>query len=140
MALPFGNREPSSARDPGVGSLCTQPERASFSKLKIIFPLMVFPGPYCFSICPLLAPFAFYLRTGQPEMVLVVKKKKNLPANAGDVRDVDLTRGSGISPGERHGNPLQYSCLENPVDRGAHRATVHGVAKSQTRLNNTNPF
>ena len=55
---------------------------------------------------------------------------KNLPANAGDIRDTDLTPGSGRSPGGGHGNPLQHSCLENPVDRGAWRATVHRVAKS----------
>ena len=59
---------------------------------------------------------------------------KNLPATAGDKRDVDLTPGSGRSPGEGFGDPLQYSCLENPMDRGAWRATVQGVAKSQTRL------
>ena len=44
--------------------------------------------------------------------------------------------GSGRSPGEGNGNPLQYSCLGNPMDRGAWLATVHGVAKSQTRLSN----
>ena len=59
---------------------------------------------------------------------------KNLPANAGDVRDADSTTGSGRSPGEGNGNPLQCSCLENPMDRGACRATVQGVAKSRTRL------
>ena len=52
---------------------------------------------------------------------------KNPPANAGDVRDVGFIPGSGRSPGE--GNPLQYSCLRNPMDRGAWQATVHGVAK-----------
>ena len=57
---------------------------------------------------------------------------KNLPANAGDVRGVCLIPGSGRSPGGGHGNPLQYSCLENPMHRGAGQATVHGVAKSQT--------
>ena len=54
---------------------------------------------------------------------------KNLPANAGDARDVGLISGWGRSPGEWSGNPLQYSCLENPMDRGAWRATVHGVAE-----------
>jgi len=54
---------------------------------------------------------------------------KNLPANA---EDADLIPGSGRSPGGGHGNPLQYSSLENPIDRGAQWATVHGVAKSQT--------
>ena len=59
---------------------------------------------------------------------------KNLPANAGDIRDPGLIPGSRRSPGGRHGNPPQYSCLENPMDRGAWQATVHGIAKSQTRL------
>ena len=55
-----------------------------------------------------------------------------LPANAGDTGDVDLIPGSKRSPGIGNGIPLQYSCLENPTDRGAWWATVHGVAKSQT--------
>ena len=59
---------------------------------------------------------------------------KNLSANAGDVRDAGLIPGSGRFPGGGHNNPLQYSCLENPMDRGAWRVTVHGVAKSQTQL------
>ena len=62
-------------------------------------------------------------------MALVVK---NLPANAGDIRDVGSIPGSERRPGEGNGNPLQYSCLENPRDRGAWQATVHEVAKSQT--------
>ena len=53
---------------------------------------------------------------------------KNLPVNAGDIRDMGSIPGLGRPPGEGHGNPLQYSCLENPIDRGAWRATVHGVA------------
>ena len=57
---------------------------------------------------------------------------KNLPANAGDIRDEGSFPGSGRSPGEGNGNPLQYSCLENPMDRGAWWATVHGVVKSET--------
>ena len=55
---------------------------------------------------------------------------KNLPANAGDVRDVSSIPGLGRSAGGGHGNPLQYSYLENPLDRGAWQATVHGLAKS----------
>ena len=55
---------------------------------------------------------------------------KNPPTNAGDTRGAGLTSGSGRSPGEGNSNPLQYFCLENPVDRGAWQATVHGVAKS----------
>ena len=59
---------------------------------------------------------------------------KNPPANAGDMRHTGLIPGSGRSPGEGHGNPLQYSCLENPEDRGAWQAIVHSVAQSQTQL------
>ena len=55
---------------------------------------------------------------------------KNLPANAGDTRDAGLISGSGRSPGEGNGNPLQYSCLEDSMDRGAWQATVHGVVES----------
>ena len=57
---------------------------------------------------------------------------KNPPANAGDVRDVSLIPESGRSPGGRHDNPLQFSCLENPIDRGAWPATIHRVAESDT--------
>ena len=66
-------------------------------------------------------------------MVLVVK---NLPANAGDTRDVSSVLGLGRSSGVGNGNPLQYSCLENSTDKGAFQPTVHGVAKSQTLLSN----
>ena len=55
-------------------------------------------------------------------------------ASASNVGDPGLIPGSGRSPGEGNGNPLQYSCLENPMDREAWQATVHGVAKSRTRL------
>ena len=59
---------------------------------------------------------------------------KNLPANAGGTGDASLILGLGRSPAGGNGNPLQYSCLENPMDIGAWWATVHGVTKSQTRL------
>ena len=59
---------------------------------------------------------------------------KKLPVNAGDLRDMNLIPGSGRSPGEGHGNPLQYSCLENLMDRGAWQVIVHSVTKSRTRL------
>ena len=62
------------------------------------------------------------------------KVMKNLPINAGDIRNVDLIPGSGRSPGGRQGNPLQYACLENPLDRGAWQAMAHRVAKSRTCL------
>ena len=57
---------------------------------------------------------------------------KNQPADEGNVRDVGSIPGSGRSPGGGHGNLLQYSCLKNPIDRGAWWATVHRVAKSWT--------
>ena len=59
---------------------------------------------------------------------------KNLPVNAGDIRDVSLIPESGRFPGGGHGNPLQYSCLEIPMDRGAWQVIVRGVTKSRTRL------
>ena len=59
---------------------------------------------------------------------------RNPPANAGEAGDKSSIPGSGRSPGGVHGNLFQYSCLKNPVDRGACRATVHGVSKSQTQL------
>ena len=55
---------------------------------------------------------------------------KNLPVIAEDKRDTGLIPGSGRSPGEGNGKPLQYPCLENPMDRGAWRATVHGITES----------
>ena len=64
-------------------------------------------------------------------MELVVK---NLPANTEDIRDMGLIPGFRRSPGGGHDIPLQYSCLENPMDREAWWATVHGVEKSQTPL------
>ena len=65
------------------------------------------------------------------QMALVVK---NLPANAGDRRDTGSIPGSGKFPGEGNDNPLQYSCLENPRDRGVWWAIVQGITKSQTQL------
>ena len=69
------------------------------------------------------------LEDGASQVVLVVKKP---PVDAGDVRDVGSIPGLGRSSGGGHRNPLQYSCLENPMDRGAWRATVHRVANSWT--------
>ena len=68
---------------------------------------------------------------GASQVKLVVK---NLPANAGHMSDAGTIPGSGRSPGLGNGNPLQYSYLENPMDRGAQRATVHRVVQSQTQL------
>ena len=71
--------------------------------------------------------FLWFQRVSQVALV-----GKNPPANAGDIRDVGLIPGSGRSSGEGNGNPLQYSCLENLMDREAWQATVHRVAKSDT--------
>ena len=62
-------------------------------------------------------------------MVIVVK---NTPSNAGDVRVVGSIPGSERSPGGEHGNPLQYSCLENPIDRGARGTMVHRIVELDT--------
>ena len=67
--------------------------------------------------------------------IMVARGKESI-CNAGDTAEVGLIRGSGRSPGEGNGNPLQYSCLENPMDRGVWRATVHRVAESRKRLSN----
>ena len=69
------------------------------------------------------------LRLGASQLVIVVK---NLLANAGDMRNLGSVPELGRFPGRGHGNPLQYSCLENPMDRGAWWATVHRAANSQT--------
>ena len=69
--------------------------------------------------------------TWASQVVLVVK---SVPAGKGDMRDSVSIPASGRSPGGGHGNPLQYSCLENPMDKEALQATVHGVTKSQTEL------
>ena len=73
-----------------------------------------------------------YTVYGASQVALVVK---NPPSNTGDLRDASWIPGLGKTPGGGHGNPLQYSCLQNPMDRGAWRATTHGVTKSQTGLN-----
>ena len=69
-------------------------------------------------------------KEGASQVVLVVK---NPLTNAGNIRHVGLIPGSGRSPGGGHGHPLQYSCLENPMDRGSWRATVHRITKSHTQ-------
>ena len=74
------------------------------------------------------AGWQFLIRLNTELMLMI----KNPPPNAGDLRDTGSIPGSGRSPGERNGNPLQYSCLENPMDGGAWWAIIHGVAKSRT--------
>jgi len=65
---------------------------------------------------------------------------KNPPASAGDAKDKGSVSGSGRSPGGGNGNPLQYSCLENCMDRGSWQATVHVVAKSRTLSKHTHTY
>ena len=67
-----------------------------------------------------------YIYIWASQVVIVVK---NLPSSSGDLRGGGLIPGSGRTPGRGHGSPLQYSCLENPMDRGAWQLTVHGVAR-----------
>ena len=85
---------------------------------------------HCRWILYLLSPVFYW----SSQVVLV---EKNQPANSGDIRDVGLTPGSGRSPGEEHGNPLQYSCLENSMNREAWWATVYWVEKSWTWLSDS---
>ena len=75
---------------------------------------------------------SFPWSVNQSRVSQVALAVKNPPANAGDAGDKGSVPASGRSPGGGHGNPLQYSCLENPMDRGAWQAIVHGVAKSLT--------
>ena len=98
--------------------------------LYLSVPLSLYP---CLqSISFFLIVFLSMLRKGYPGVSVV----KNLPTGARDARHTGLIPGSGRSPGEGNGNPLQYSCLENFTDKGAWWATVHGVAKSQSWLSN----
>ena len=77
----------------------------------------------------------FHLELGIPGGVVVKKKKKKIPpANAGEAGDVGSIPGLEIFPGGGHGNPLQYSCLENPMDGGAWMTIVHEATKSWTPL------
>ena len=75
--------------------------------------------------------------TGYLQASLMAQRVKSLPANAGDLGSIP---GSGRSPGGGHGNPLPYSCLENPMGRGAWWARVHRVTKSQTQLKHARVF
>ena len=102
------------------------------------FPWLLYLNKFPFIIFYLNSPSLFFISSTVtccyfPGGSMV----KNLPAMW---EDVGWIPGSGRSPGGGHGTPLQYSCLENPMDRGAWRGTVHGVAKSQTWLNNPHLF
>ena len=95
------------------------------------------PFELCFfqGICPGVGLLGHVVAPGLPGGRVV----KNLPASAGDASDVGSVPGLGRSPGVEDGNPLQYSCLEKSMDRGAWWATVHGVTKSQTQLSRHPP-
>ena len=98
------------------------------SKWKISFPHRFFH--LCYWVTWRIRVFGTYREKGASQVVLVVK---NPAANAGDAGSIP---GLGRSPGGGHGNPLLYTCLENPMDRGVWQATIHMIAKSQTRLSN----
>ena len=83
------------------------------------------------AVTPVFSLWCLFMVILMLSAALVPQMVKNPSANAGDP---GLVPGLGKSPGGGYGNPLQYSCLENPVDRGSWRAAVHGVTKSQTRL------
>ena len=80
-------------------------------------------------LCEILAAWSLNIWASQ-----VARVVKTLPAKAGDIRDLGSLPGWGRSPRGGHGNPFQYSCLENPLDKGAWWATVYSVTKSQTGL------
>ena len=89
------------------------------------------PSKICYlTILPFCCGFLVYMSFLGGSVV------KKLPANAGDTEGEGSVLGLGRPPGGGHGNPLQYSCLGNPMDRGAWWATVHGVAENQTGLSN----
>ena len=85
----------------------------------------------CVCVCVCVYTYIYIHIHGASQVALGVK---NSPANAGGIRNVDLIPGWGRSPGGGHGNPLQYSCLENPMGRGPWRAMVHKFTKTQTQL------
>ena len=117
---------PGDLPNPGIESRSPASQADSFPfghacLLLMLLLLIYLPGPN-FSLCI----------TASKRVSQVVLVVKNSPANAGDIGDMGSIPGSGRSPGG-HDNPLQYSCLENPMDGGAWWTTVHGVAKSQTQ-------
>ena len=91
--------------------------------------LLANTSPACAFLSTPISPPWFRPRSSQVALMV-----KNLLANAGDIRDVGSIPGFGRSPGGGHSNPLQYSCLKNPMDRGAWQATVCGVVQSRTQL------
>ena len=114
----------------GQITLITRIFKPSLNILALEPFLFKLPGSHCLTQ-RLHGEDRLSLKTHEASQVMLVVKK-NLPASAGATGDTGLILGSGRSPGGGHGNPLQYSGLENPMDRGAGRATVHGVAKGGT--------
>ena len=116
--------------EPKVGKI---PWRRAWQHTPVFWP-EEFHGLYIHGVTKSwtqLSDFHFHRELGACRVVLVVK---NPLTSAGDVRSMGSFPGSGRSPGAGHGNPLQDSCLENPMDRGAWRAMVHRVTKSRTHL------
>ena len=99
------------------------------STLHILWSLKIGDYTYFMSVMFLVSMCMEIQEASQAALVV-----KNLPVNAGDVRDAGSIPGSGRSPGGGHGNPLWYSCLENPMDRGAWQAILHRLVKSWIQL------
>ena len=126
--FPYAHSLPNSSQPPQRGVFVTihEPSWTHYYHPKFVIEIKL--HSWCCTFCG-------FGHTWASQVVLVVK---NPPANAGDFRDSGSIPGSGRPPGGGNGNPLQYSCLENPMNRGAWQATVHGVAKSQTQLKQLN--
>ena len=110
-----------------------------FFKLKVCGNLTWVPSGAIFPVTfaqLVSVTFWWFLRYFKPSTGMRLPCGSEGKASACSAGDLGSIPGSGRSPGEGNGNPLQYSCLENPMDRGAWRATVHEVAESQTRLSN----
>ena len=119
--------------------ICIIPVVSICAEWLVISPVWLFGTPVAPRfLCPCSFPGkntrvgCHFLFQGSASQVSLVVKHPY--ANAGDIRDTGSVPGLGWSPGGGHGNPLQYSCLENSMDRGAWWATVHRFAKSQTQL------
>ena len=105
-----------------------------------LFPLLPFQSPYSIiRLIPVMSRCPFVYSSNAPmRPSQVALEVKNLPANAGDIRDVGLIPGSGRSPGGGNGITLQYSCLESSMDGGTWQTMVHGATESRIRLSTQN--
>ena len=121
-----------------ISCLLLNPVRIEWeTTLRVIECLCYFDSCSLDHVDPFPSTFMLITFPGASQVALVVK---NLPVSAREVRDLDSIPVSGNSPGGGNGNLLQCSCLENPMDRGAWQAPVHGVAQSQTQLKQQHPF